>query len=590
MTRPKMSKAATLRQLRRILLVAIILLSGGWSLAKAQNHNWDVYATVDNLGTVYFGTSTQTVGAPVGVMNNWIQEFHFQTSQPPNAYLYVATASDQSAAQGFVGIFTNTTLGSTALTGNPAWEVFPAGKYAIQLGITNPWPPSTQPTQVQVDAAITYATANNLWVSPTTAPGYDLDPATPTSPYGYPWGYNHWPNIPNAAQWIWFESGLVPGVTYPSPFQGGNHQEFLVFRIAGEISADSDAWIQDYNPCDDGTEPDPCPGTSTPMWMSDDIRVRNSNTTTPFSLPHQNPIAGVTNYVYVKLRSRGTMPVCGKIKVYWAYAASGLAWNFVTGNWMGAPVTGDIIGTSPVIFLGPSPDEDVAEFTWIPPSTGHICLLARFESLSPYADPMTFVEGSDIWLNTAQNNNIAWKNLIVVPLVEPIDPIYFLARNVNDFTANVDLEFNAAGGGDGIPFLEGGSVRVVLSPEMFSNWMGAGGIGQGISVNPTDSSISLTSTLAKIQGIPMGANETQPMKMNFSANSGNLTPAFQWFVVSQFSDGKTTPDGGITFEFRSGTGDIPTLSEWGMIIFGVLLLGFISWVFLRRRKAAVSLR
>ena len=29
---------------------------------------------------------------------------------------------------------------------------------------------------------------------------------------------------------------------------------------------------------------------------------------------------------------------------------------------------------------------------------------------------------------------------------------------------------------------------------------------------------------------------------------------------------------------------IPTLTEWGMIIFGVVLLGFITWVFLKRRK------
>jgi cbb3-type cytochrome oxidase subunit 3 len=35
--------------------------------------------------------------------------------------------------------------------------------------------------------------------------------------------------------------------------------------------------------------------------------------------------------------------------------------------------------------------------------------------------------------------------------------------------------------------------------------------------------------------------------------------------------------------------DIPTLTEWGLIIFGLVLLGFITWVFLRRRKAeAVS--
>ena len=33
---------------------------------------------------------------------------------------------------------------------------------------------------------------------------------------------------------------------------------------------------------------------------------------------------------------------------------------------------------------------------------------------------------------------------------------------------------------------------------------------------------------------------------------------------------------------------IPTLTEWGLIIFGVVLLGFITRVFLKRRKAVVS--
>ncbi len=204
MTRPKTSKAATLRQLCRILLVAMVLLSGGWSLAKAANENWDIYLTIDNFGTVYYGTSTQTVGGPVGISNWWPTEDHFVTTQPSNAYLYVATGSDHSVAQGFVGRFTNTTLGKTAWTGDPAWEVFPAGKYASDLG-------------------------------------YDLDPATPTTPFAYVWGYvfpNIWQpsDLPNEAQWIWYESGLVPSGTYSTPHQGGNHQEFLVFRIAGDVA------------------------------------------------------------------------------------------------------------------------------------------------------------------------------------------------------------------------------------------------------------------------------------------------------------------------------------------------------------------
>ena len=35
---------------------------------------------------------------------------------------------------------------------------------------------------------------------------------------------------------------------------------------------------------------------------------------------------------------------------------------------------------------------------------------------------------------------------------------------------------------------------------------------------------------------------------------------------------------------RADCGTIPTLTEWGLIIFGLVLLGFITWVFLRRRK------
>ena len=30
--------------------------------------------------------------------------------------------------------------------------------------------------------------------------------------------------------------------------------------------------------------------------------------------------------------------------------------------------------------------------------------------------------------------------------------------------------------------------------------------------------------------------------------------------------------------------NIPTLTEWGLIIFGLVLIGFITWVFLKRRK------
>jgi hypothetical protein len=319
-----------------------------------------------------------------------------------------------------------------------------------------------------------------------------------------------------------------------------------------------DGWIQDYFPCDTGVEPDLCPG-ATPMWESEDIWVRNKK---DGGLTHQNPIYPGPNYVYVKLRNRGNCDVSGEIKVYWAKASAGLIWDPSLGvnnsNWLGhSSITGDMIpGPVTVTNLAPTL-EYVAQFTWSPPApipTGHFCLLARFLYAPATYDPMHIAETKNIWDNTHNNNNIAWKNVIVVTGNVTMSGDGFLVRNVKDLAANVDLVFNAAGGGGGIPFLDGGSVRVALTPEMFNNWQGAGGLGQGIIANPNDSSVSLTSPLAKIQGIPMGAYEAQLVTMYFTPDGGISPPAFQRFVVSQFSDGQTTPDGGVTFEFRFATG------------------------------------
>ncbi len=78
------------------------------------------------------------------------------------------------------------------------------------------------PTTGQVDAAIAYATTNNLWTATASAAGA-------TNPGTGPWfGFSA---IPSTARWIWAPSTgggnpLVPGA---------NHGEFLVFRIAGVV-------------------------------------------------------------------------------------------------------------------------------------------------------------------------------------------------------------------------------------------------------------------------------------------------------------------------------------------------------------------
>jgi hypothetical protein len=86
-----------------------------------------------------------------------------------------------------------------------------------------------------VDTAIAFAQANDLWVTPVGGDGYDNDPTTPTDPYEFPWNATY-PNIPTSAKWIWYEKDGAPDGNLPSPLYSYNHDEFLVFRVAGQVA------------------------------------------------------------------------------------------------------------------------------------------------------------------------------------------------------------------------------------------------------------------------------------------------------------------------------------------------------------------
>ena len=203
---------------------------------QAQGDNWSMSITVDNEYDVYFGDQFLTTPTYAGGDTNWMDtETWSVLGVNPTDFLYVATASDQNVAQGFIGVFTNLTTANTFVTsddtGTP-WEVFPAGEYLAALNAIDSsipatvWPSTTgQPTMSQVQTAVNYATVNNLWVTPTSAPGYDNG----SSPL--PWGGR--PGIPANAEWIWYDTGLDSPTSYPAPFEGFNHAEFLVFRVPG---------------------------------------------------------------------------------------------------------------------------------------------------------------------------------------------------------------------------------------------------------------------------------------------------------------------------------------------------------------------
>ncbi len=205
-------------------MLTIALFGAAATLAHADD--WTINMTVDNQYDVYFGGPTSTA-LFVGGDTDWMTtETWTVTGASATDFLYVSTASDHSVAQGFLGEFTNTTQNITLDTGSGAWEVFPAGRWLKEINASWPsvWPSSVMPTQSEVDQAIAFATANSLWQTPDTSPGYENS----SSPL--PWGTR--PGISGDAEWIWHDSGLQTSPSpYPAPFDGFNHNEFLVFRV-----------------------------------------------------------------------------------------------------------------------------------------------------------------------------------------------------------------------------------------------------------------------------------------------------------------------------------------------------------------------
>lgn len=194
--------------------------------APAFADNWTANITVDNQYDIYFGTPTTTNFYAGGDTDWTTTETWTATGRPSTDYLYVATASDHSVAQGFLGEFTNTTQSITFRTGSPFWDVFAAGPWLNTLyGMGGSWPAGTQPTQAQVDTAINFATTNNLWQTPDTY----LDWDNRASGNITTWGTR--PGIANSAEWIWHIGSGLPPTTNPfSP--GADHDEFLIFRVA----------------------------------------------------------------------------------------------------------------------------------------------------------------------------------------------------------------------------------------------------------------------------------------------------------------------------------------------------------------------
>lgn len=316
---------------------------------------------------------------------------------------------------------------------------------------------------------------------------------------------------------------------------------------------------------DRGEEPNIDQG---PMWISEDIWVRRQDDGVFFQ-EHENPdhftTPGLTNYVYVRVRNRGSMPSTGseQLTLHWAKAATALSWPT---HWdgsiqlMGGQV--EQAHTLPIIQPGGS---HIEVFQWNPPdpqlyadeySSGnallladepwHFCLLARIETAPGPDYGMTYPETESVNLNTKNNNNIVWKNISVINIDGmtggdpwPDERVVGATVLVGDASGNggvFDLVFKDPDHFTGNPVTGEAEVRITLQDELWNAWQNAGGQMENLQISREDRyQLILTGGPARLIGIPVPADTRYLAHIGFNFLSAKLTgqKAFDFDFIQQ---------------------------------------------------------
>jgi hypothetical protein len=161
--------------------------------------------------------------------------------------------------------------------------------------------------------------------------------------------------------------------------------------------------------------------------------VRNCGT----SADHENPVTGVTNYLYGTLRNtRPNAPrvVYAEVGVYYALASTGLHYP---ADFTMIPETRQFLA----VFLDGNTTTSIGPIPWtpppLPPANDHYCLYLRV--LSVQATPP--VETMNIDADVANNNNLAWRNIKVVAPGDNSPPSFFIVRNIGREAGPLALHF-----------------------------------------------------------------------------------------------------------------------------------------------------
>jgi hypothetical protein len=157
---------------------------------------------------------------------------------------------------------------------------------------------------------------------------------------------------------------------------------------------------------------------------------------------HEEPVVGVTNYAYVKIKNRGTQPAMNVVvKGYHCRPSSGLVWP---NDW--EPMTTAQLAAANVP-PNSSGEITVGPFEWVPSELGHECMLMIASATGDASNVDNFGPGDSIpeWRLVPHDNNIGQRNVAPVAggltkgLLESFAHRHFWLSNPSGKTAKTTI-------------------------------------------------------------------------------------------------------------------------------------------------------
>ncbi|MBS1910709.1 MAG: T9SS type A sorting domain-containing protein [Bacteroidetes bacterium] len=569
-----------------VLLIALCILAGDTLVVHAQYRRRDIstLSAADQLelrqlmmGWINAAVVAQHYTAGIHCYNEFFLSWHrgyigqleAWLMTQPNGTKYVPLPKwDPNNPAGIPNAFFNglAGFGSSVLTGYPplvnqnisGFGNFNFGPFIVP-GVCAAYPASTRPDQC---TGIPY-------------------PATAIDNFALALENQHNPVHPDVG-------GVMS--TFDSPaaalfflWHGYIDDHYRYYQCVCQNAKVKDLYMKD-NPADIGGEPNTTEPSGV-MWQSPDIWVRQN--ADPFVggkyqheddvNRHQNPEYKTIgqNYVYVRIRNLGCQTVnAGEVnlRVYWSKASSGV-WTW-PGDWTNTPPFtpphGDEITLAPIPVPTLAPGAQwVGQVGWTVPNPAlypsdphHFCLLARLESA---VDPMTYPEGSSVYANTQNNNNIAWRNVMVYDL-DPNNIVGPVKNWDKFFFALTDKRATAGKLRFDLPNNPALRFTVDLGQELHDAWVAGGRVGDGVD-NAEGTQVVITGPTATLENIKMkqGALYTPAVQANLENNKAGGLPDVKYgdvlsVVVTQYetipaqAEGENDKDimiGGLTYDLRA---------------------------------------